>query len=59
MLNMEITRTPRYVGPRAWVEELIPNVHAVHARFGFMETPGRERGPAQRAPAGPRESTMS
>jgi KUP system potassium uptake protein len=39
MLNLEITRTPRYVGPRAWVETLQPNVHAVRARFGFMETP--------------------
>lgn len=39
MLNLEITRTPRYAGPRAWVETLQPNVHAVRARFGFMETP--------------------
>ena len=39
MLNLEITRTPRYDGPRAWVEKLQPNVHAVRARFGFMETP--------------------
>lgn len=39
MLNMEITRTPRYVGQRAWVETIHPNVHAVRARFGFMETP--------------------
>jgi KUP system potassium uptake protein len=39
MLNLEITRTPRFVGPRAWVETIQPNVHAVHARFGFMETP--------------------
>jgi KUP system potassium uptake protein len=39
MLNMEIVRTPRYTGPRAWVETLQPNVHAVRARFGFMETP--------------------
>ena len=39
MLNMEITRTPRFVGQRAWVETLMPNVHAVRARFGFMETP--------------------
>jgi len=39
MLNMEITRTPRYIGPRAWVETLQPNVFAVRARFGFMETP--------------------
>jgi KUP system potassium uptake protein len=39
MLNMEIVRTPRYTGPRAWVETLQPNVYAVRARFGFMETP--------------------
>jgi KUP system potassium uptake protein len=39
MLNLEIMRTPRYVGPRAWVETLQPNVYAVRARFGFMETP--------------------
>jgi KUP system potassium uptake protein len=39
MLNMEIVRTPRYSGPRAWVEQLQPNVFAVRARFGFMETP--------------------
>jgi KUP system potassium uptake protein len=36
---MEITRTPRFAGQRAWVEQVAPNVHAVHARFGFMETP--------------------
>ncbi len=39
MLNMEIVRTPRYTGPRAWVETLQPGVFAVRARFGFMETP--------------------
>jgi KUP system potassium uptake protein len=39
MLNLEITRTPRYVGPRAWVENPQPGVFAVRARFGFMETP--------------------
>lgn len=39
MLNLEITRTPRFAGQRAWVETLQPNVHAVRARFGFMETP--------------------
>jgi KUP system potassium uptake protein len=39
MLNLEITRTPRYTGPRAWVEMPQPNVYAVRARFGFMETP--------------------
>jgi KUP system potassium uptake protein len=39
MMNLEITRTPRYVGPRAWVETLQTNVFAVRPRFGFMETP--------------------
>jgi KUP system potassium uptake protein len=39
MLNLEIVRTPRYSGPRAWVEMTLPNVYAVRARFGFMETP--------------------
>ena len=40
ILNLEILRTPRQDrAARAWVEELMPNVHAVHARFGFMETP--------------------
>jgi KUP system potassium uptake protein len=39
MLNLEIVRTPRHTGHRAWVETLYPNVHAVRARFGFMETP--------------------
>jgi KUP system potassium uptake protein len=39
MLNLEIVRTPRYTGPRAWVEMTLPNVYAVRARFGFMETP--------------------
>jgi KUP system potassium uptake protein len=39
MLNLEITRTPRYAGPRAWVEQVMPDVFAVRARFGFMETP--------------------
>jgi len=39
MLNLEIARTPRYTGPRAWVEMPLPNVYAVRARFGFMETP--------------------
>jgi KUP system potassium uptake protein len=39
-LNFEIVRSPRQDrAARAWVEELMPNVHAVHARFGFMETP--------------------
>src|SRR4030095_5662303 len=29
MLNLEIERTPRYSGPRAWVETVLPNVYAV------------------------------
>jgi KUP system potassium uptake protein len=40
ILHLEILRTPRQDrAARAWVEELQPNVHAVRARFGFMETP--------------------
>jgi KUP system potassium uptake protein len=40
IMNFEIVRTPRQDrASRAWVEELMPNIHAVHARFGFMETP--------------------
>jgi KUP system potassium uptake protein len=40
ILNMEILRSPRQDrASRAWVEELMPGVHAVRARFGFMETP--------------------
>jgi KUP system potassium uptake protein len=40
IMNFEIMRSPRQDrAARAWVEELMPNVHAVHARFGFMETP--------------------
>jgi len=40
ILHLEILRTPRQDrAVRAWVEELTPEVHAVHARFGFMETP--------------------
>jgi KUP system potassium uptake protein len=40
ILNFEIVRSPRQDrATRAWIEELMPNVHAVHARFGFMETP--------------------
>jgi len=40
ILNLEILRTPRQDrAARAWVEELMPNVHSVRARFGFMETP--------------------
>jgi KUP system potassium uptake protein len=40
ILNMEILRSPRQDrASRAWVEDLMPGVHAVRARFGFMETP--------------------
>jgi KUP system potassium uptake protein len=40
ILNFEVVRSPRQDrAARAWIEELMPNVHAVHARFGFMETP--------------------
>jgi KUP system potassium uptake protein len=40
ILHLEILRVPRQDrAARAWVEELTPEVHAVHARFGFMETP--------------------
>jgi KUP system potassium uptake protein len=39
ILNLEVVRTPRQDrASRAWIEELLPNVHAVHARFGFMES---------------------
>jgi len=40
ILHLEILRQPRQDrASRAWVEELMPNVYAVRARFGFMETP--------------------
>jgi len=40
ILNLEVLRSPRQDrASRAWVEELMPGVHAVRARFGFMETP--------------------
>jgi KUP system potassium uptake protein len=40
ILHLEILRQPRQDRvARAWMEELMPNVHAVRARFGFMETP--------------------
>ena len=40
ILHLEFLRVPRQDrAARAWVEELMPDVHAVHARFGFMETP--------------------
>jgi KUP system potassium uptake protein len=40
ILNLEILRTPRQDrAARAYVEELMPGVSSVRARFGFMETP--------------------
>jgi KUP system potassium uptake protein len=40
ILHLETLRMPRQDrATRAWIEELTPEVHAVHARFGFMETP--------------------
>ena len=40
ILHLEIQRTPRQdVVSRSYPEEIFPNVHIVHARFGFMETP--------------------
>jgi KUP system potassium uptake protein len=40
ILNFEVVRSPRQDrAARVWIEELMPNIHAVHARFGFMETP--------------------
>jgi KUP system potassium uptake protein len=40
ILNLEFLRTPRQDrAARAWVEELMPNIYSVRARFGFMETP--------------------
>jgi KUP system potassium uptake protein len=39
-LNMEIARAPRQdPADRVRIEMLMPNVYAVTARFGFMETP--------------------
>jgi KUP system potassium uptake protein len=39
ILHLETVRTPRQDRTaRAWLEELMPSVTAVHARFGFMET---------------------
>ncbi len=50
ILNLEILRTPRQDrAARAWVEELMPNVHSVSARFGFMETPDVTEALARRA----------
>ena len=40
ILNIEIARTPRQDPvPRVRIEEILPGVYAVTARFGFMETP--------------------
>jgi KUP system potassium uptake protein len=40
ILHLEILRTPRQdLVARSWPEEVMPGVHMVHARFGFMETP--------------------
>lgn len=40
ILHMEIVRSPRHeLMSRATVEELLPGVYSVRARFGFMETP--------------------
>jgi KUP system potassium uptake protein len=40
ILNIEITRTPRQdPSDRVHIQELMPNVYAITAIFGFMETP--------------------
>jgi KUP system potassium uptake protein len=40
ILNLGIQRTPRQdVVSRSYPEEILPGIHLVHARFGFMETP--------------------
>ncbi len=40
ILHLEFQRTPRQeLLSRAWPESVMPGVHTVHARFGFMETP--------------------
>ncbi len=40
ILNVEVVRTPRQdVVRRVEIEEPLPGVYLVHARFGFMETP--------------------
>ncbi len=40
ILHLEIQRTPRQdVLCRSYPEEIMPGIHVVHARFGFMETP--------------------
>ncbi len=40
ILNLEIQRNPRQdLVSRSYPEEILPGIHLVHARFGFMETP--------------------
>jgi KUP system potassium uptake protein len=40
LLNMEITRTPRFDPTgRVRIEQLMPDIYSVTARFGFMERP--------------------
>jgi KUP system potassium uptake protein len=39
LLNLEITRSPRFSSTRSWVTEVAPEVFAIQARYGFMETP--------------------
>jgi KUP system potassium uptake protein len=40
ILHLEIMRTPRYdPGNRLRIESILPDVYAIRARFGFMETP--------------------
>jgi KUP system potassium uptake protein len=53
ILHVEIQRVPRS-DPlcRVIVEELMPNVYDVRARFGFMETPDVGEAIRKRAPPG-------
>ncbi len=40
ILHLEIQRTPRQaLVARSYPQEVLPGIHVVHARFGFMETP--------------------
>ncbi len=40
ILHLEIQRSPRQdLVSRSYPEEILPGIHLVHARFGFMETP--------------------
>ncbi len=44
-LNVEITRSPRQdPADRVRIAMLMPEIYTITARFGFMETPGRQRG---------------